>query len=168
MKILRPIEFEIIRNAIDPDTRGICTSLHLTGMRYAELQRFTENPDWLDSKFVFLQRGSMFKVKAKQRQRAIRLSDMGKTLLPELFKIPHTLPDLPTLDIKSRRPSKRILEGTPINNKSFRKSWESWPVFYYLDKALQIALTQGHTITIQYEHNLNIPFEEDDRKEMRK
>ena len=168
MKILRPIEFEIIRNAIDPDTRRICASPHLTGMRYAELQRFKENPDWLDGKFVFLQKWSMLKVKAKQRQRAIRLSDMGKTLLPELFKIPHTLPDLPTLDIKSRRPSKRILEGTPINNKSFRKSWESWPVFHYLDKALQIALTQGHTITIQYEHNLNIPFEEDDRKEMRK
>ncbi len=168
VRILRPVEFESIRNAMDPDTRRICTSLLLTGMRYAELQRFRENPDWLDGKFIFLPRGSMLKVKAKQRERAIRLSDMGKTLLPDLFQIPYPLPDLPAFDMKLRRLSKRILEGTPINNKSFRKTWESWLVFYYPDKALQIALSQGHTTTTQYEHYLNIPFEEDDRKEMRK
>ena len=168
VRILRPAEFEIIRNAMDPDTRRICTSLLLTGMRYAELQRFRENPDWLDGKFVFLPRGSMLKVKAKQRERAIRLSDMGKTLLSDLFQVPYPLPYLPALDMKLRRLSKRILEGAPINNKTFRKTWESWLVFYYPDKSLQIALSQGHTTTTQYEHYLNIPFEEDDRKEMRK
>ena len=71
----------------------------------------------------------------------------------------HPLPDLPALDMKLRRLSKRILEGVAINNKSFRKTWESWLVFYYPDKALQIALSQGHTTTTQYEHYLNIPFE---------
>ena len=168
VRILRPVEFETLRDAMDPNTRRICTSLLLTGMRYAELQRFRENPDWLDGKFIYLPRGSMLKVKAKQRERAIRLSDMGKTLLPDLFQVPHPLPELPTLDMKLRRLSKRILDGAPINNKSFRKTWESWLVFYYPDKALQIALSQGHTTTTQYEHYLNIPFEEDDRKEMRK
>ena len=78
----------------------------------------------------------MLKVKAKQRERAIRLSDMGKTLLHDLFQVPHPLPDLSALDMKLRRLSKRILEGTPINNKSFRKTWESWLVFYYPEKAL--------------------------------
>ena len=62
--------------------------------------------------------------------------------------------------MKLRRLSKRILEGTPINNKSFRKTWESWLVFYYPDKSLQIALSQGYTTTTQYEHYLNIPFED--------
>ena len=38
----------------------------------------------------------------------------------------------------------------------------------YPDKALQIALSQGHTTTTQYEHYLNIPFDDEDRKEMRK
>ncbi len=168
VRILRPVEFEKIRDAMDPDTRRICTSLLLTGMRYAELQRFRENPDWLDGKFVYLPRGSMLKVKAKQRERAIRLSDMGKTLIQDLFLAPHPLPELPALDMKLRRLSKKILEGSPINNKTFRKTWESWLVFYYPDKALQIALSQGHTTTTQYEHYLNIPFEDDDRKEMRK
>ena len=168
VRILRPSEFETIREAMDSCTRKICTSLLLTGMRYAELQRLRENPDWFDGKFIHLPRGSMLKVKAKQRERAIRLSDMGKTLLPDLFQVSHPLPDLPALDMKIRRLSMRTLEGNPVNNKAFRKTWESWLVFYYPDKALQIALSQGHTTTTQYEHYLNIPFEDNDRKEMRK
>ena len=39
VRILRPSEFETIREAMDPCTRKICTSLLLTGMRYAELRR---------------------------------------------------------------------------------------------------------------------------------
>jgi integrase len=168
VRILRPSEFEIMRDAMDLNTKKICTSPLLTGMGYAELQRLRENPELLDGKFIYLPRGSMLKVKAKQRERAIRLSDMGKTLLPDLFQVPYLLPELPALDMKLRRLSIRILDGNPVNNKAFRKTWESWLVFCYPDKALQIALTQGHTTTTQYGHCLNIPFEEEDRKEMRK
>ena len=168
MMALLPVEFETLKDEMDSDIRKIRTGLLFTGKRYVELQKVRENPDWLDGKFIYLPKGSMLKVKAKQRERAIRLSDMGKTLIPDLFQVPHPLPELPALDMKLRRLSKRILDGAPINNKSFRKTWESWLVFYYPDKALQIALSQGHTTTTQYEHYLNIPFEEDDRKEMRK
>ena len=100
---LRLVEFKKLRDAMDSDTRKISTSLIPTGMRYAELQRFRENPDWLDGKFVYLPRGSMLKVKAKQRERAIRLSDMGKTLVPDLFQSSFPLPELPALDMKLRR-----------------------------------------------------------------
>ena len=92
-----------MRDAMDVNTKEICTALLLTGRRYAELQRFRENPDWLDGKFVYLSRGSMLKVKAKQRKRAIRLSDMGKTLVPDLFQSSFPLPELPALDMKLRR-----------------------------------------------------------------
>ncbi len=107
---------------MDVDTRKICTALLLTGMRYAELCRLRENPDWLEGKFVHLPRGAMLKVKAKQRERAIRLSDMGKTLVPDLFQASHPLPELPAFDMKLRRISKRILEGAPVNNKTFKKT----------------------------------------------
>ncbi len=168
VRILRPVEFETLRDSMDGNTKKICTSLLVTGMRYVELQRFRENPDWLDGRFIYLPRGSMMKVKAKQKERAIRLSDLGKTIISDLFQTMHPLPSLPAFDMKLRRLSERILEGQPVNNKSFRKTWESWLVYYYPDKALQIALSQGHTTVTQYEHYLNIPFEEADRKEMRK
>ena len=54
VRVLRSSEFEIIRDSMGPDTRRISTSLLLTGMRYAELQRFRDNPDWLDVKFIYL------------------------------------------------------------------------------------------------------------------
>ncbi|OWP55946.1 MAG: hypothetical protein B2I17_08110 [Thermoplasmatales archaeon B_DKE] len=110
----------------------------------------------------------MMKVMAKQKERALRLSDIGKTLISDLFQAPHPLPGLPAFDMKLRRLSKRILDGQPANNKTFRKTLESWLVFCYPDKALQIALSQGHTTVTQYEHYINISFEEYDRKEMRK
>ena len=168
VRILRPSEWETLRDALDINMKRICTSLLVTGMRYAELQRFRENSDWLDGRFVYLPRGSMMKIKAKQKERAIRLSDIGKTIISYLFQAPHPLPELPAFDMRLRRLSKRILEGAPVNNKTFRKTWESWLVFYYPDKSLQIALSQGHTTVTQYEHYVNIPFEEYDRKEMRK
>jgi integrase len=96
---------------------------------------------------------------------------MIKTLFPRLFQVPYPLPELPALDMKLKRLSilsTRTLDGNPVNNKTFRKTWESWLVLYYPDKALQIALSQGHTTTTQYEHYLNTSFEEEDRKEMRK
>ena len=71
VRILRPSEWETLRDALDINMKRICTSLLVTGMRYAELQRFRENPDWLDGRFVYLPRGSMMKVKAKQKERAI-------------------------------------------------------------------------------------------------
>ena len=43
VRILRPVEFEKMRDAMDPDTKRICVSLLLTGTRYAELQRPREN-----------------------------------------------------------------------------------------------------------------------------
>ena len=70
VRILRTVEFEKLRDAMGPDTSKICTALLLTSMRYAELCKFRENPDWLDGKFVHLPRGYMLKVKAKQRERS--------------------------------------------------------------------------------------------------
>lgn len=93
-------------------------------MRYADLQRLRKNPNWLDGKFVDVRRKTKLKVKAKQREREIRLSDIGKTLLPDLFQVPHLSSDLPALDMKLRGLSRRILERNQINNKSFRNTRE--------------------------------------------
>lgn len=85
MRTLRPVEFETLRDAMDPNTRMICTSLLLQELRYAELQRLKENPNLLDGKFICLLRRSILKVKAKQKKRARKLSYTGKILLPGLF-----------------------------------------------------------------------------------
>ena len=67
----------------------------------------------------------MMKVKAKQKARGIRLSDIGKTLISDILQTSRPLPELPAFDMKLRGLSKRILEGVPVKNKTFRKTWES-------------------------------------------
>lgn len=165
---MRPVEWETLREALDPEMRRLCTAHLLTGMRYAELSRFRENLSWFDGKFIHVPKGAMLKRMARQRERDIHLSDMGTTLVPDLFQVQTPLPSLPSFDMSLRRLSRRVLEGHPVNNKSFRKTWESWLVFYYPSRAIDIALSQGHTTATQYAYYVNTPFTEDDRKQMRK
>jgi len=58
VRILRPVEFEILRDSMDGNMKKLCTSLLVTGMRYVELQRFRETPEWLDGRFIYLPKGA--------------------------------------------------------------------------------------------------------------
>ena len=51
--------------------------------------------------------------------------------------------------------------------KTLRKTWESWLVFYPRHIHL-IFLSQGHNNLTSLQHYINLPFTEQDRKEMRK
>lgn len=167
-RIMRPSEWEELREAMDPDMRRTCTAHLLTGMRYAELRRLRESPEWFDGNFVNIPANSIRKQLARQRERSIKLSDAGRVLVPELFEVPEPLPNLRAFDMFLLRLSRKIIGEKGIHNKSFRKTWESWLVFYYPNHALHIALSQGHTTAIQYAHYINLPFTDEDRKAMRK
>ena len=49
VRILRPWEYAILRSELSPDQQIVSDSLLLTGMRYEELIRFHNAPDWLDA-----------------------------------------------------------------------------------------------------------------------
>ena len=51
--------------------------------------------------------------------------------------------------------------------KSFRKTYESWLVYYYPQQQLEVAMSQGHTMVTQIRHYLNLPFTDQDKLEMR-
>ena len=61
--------------------------LLLTGMRYEELLRLRHNPDRLDGNFIHLPESAQKKAKRKQLERWIKLSIMGKYILPQPFDI---------------------------------------------------------------------------------
>ncbi|GAH15823.1 unnamed protein product, partial [marine sediment metagenome] len=50
--------------------------------------------------------------------------------------------------------------------KTTRKTWESWLMFFYPQRAMEIALSQGHTTVTSLQHYLGMPFTEVDRVEM--
>ena len=92
----------------------------------------------------------------------MRLSIPGKYVMREFFAI--RMPSRIALD-KWIRYNFPLIEG--MSAKSFRKSWESWLLFSYPDKAMEIVLSQGHTELTQLRHYANLPFLDKDREEMK-
>ena len=87
VRVLRPMEYEQLwKGARSQENQTRLDALLLTGLRYVEAQRLQENPDWLDGKFVHLPEYAQKKVKRQQRERWIRLSDKGRTIVRYFFK----------------------------------------------------------------------------------
>jgi len=163
IRILRPSEFKTIKNSITNREKQILVdALLLTGLRYEEAVRLRHNPDWFDGNFIHLPEWAQQKAKRKQRERWVRLSIPGKYVMREFFSI--TVPSRIAFD-KWIRYNFPLIEG--LSAKTFRKTWESWLLFSYPDKAMEIALSQGHTELTQLRHYANLPFLDKDREEMK-
>src|SRR3989454_2769886 len=88
VRILRPSEYEQLREGagtLENQTR--LDALLLTGLRYVECVRLHDNPSWVDGRFVHLPVFAQKKVRRKQRERWIRLSDRGRSIVPYYFKV---------------------------------------------------------------------------------
>ena len=136
VRILRPIEYEQLREGakiLDNQTR--LDVLLLTGLRYVEAQRLRKNPDWLDTKFIHLPEYAQKKAKRKQKERWIKLSGNGITVLPYFFK---TSP-LPTwgawTENLERWAARTGLDPEGMSPKTTRKTWESWMVMSYPERS---------------------------------
>ena len=168
VRILRPSEYETLRNAVKPTLQPLLDGLLLTGMRYIEAERFQDDPSWLDSKFVHLPKGSSLKEKARFKERVIRLSSMGEVLIPQFLR-GHRLPTRQTWDENLKRwATEAGLEPEGLCAKTTRKTWESWLIYYYPSHALHVVLSQGHTGAVSIEHYVSTPFMEEDRAGMKK
>ncbi len=167
-RILRPSEYVLLRGAaasLENQTR--LDALLLTGSRYVEGQRLHEHPEWLDGRFVHLPAEASRKALRKQHERWVRLSNRGVTILPYFFR-GKQLPDWKAWERDMRRwAAKAGLDPAFISAKTLRKSWESWLVFYFPNQVPAIFLNQGHTETTALKHYINLPFTEEDRRDMR-
>src|SRR5437660_1733031 len=168
VRILRPSEYEQLRegaSTLENQTRS--DALLLTRLRFVEAQRLQTNPDWVDGRFIHLPAFAQRKVKRQQRERWIRLSSKGASLLPYFFK---TKP-LPTWKGWSqnleRWATKAGLDPVGLGPKTLRKSWESWLVASYPEHVLEVFLSQGHTQMTALSHYLGLPFTSADKEGMR-
>jgi integrase len=161
--ILRPYEYKKIRNSVKRDRQILLDTLLLTGMRYIELERLYANPSWFDGSFIHLPEFAQGKVKRKQKERWIRLSIMGKTMLPQFFEL-NFIPDRIAFD---KWLSYNFKEYPMICAKTFRKTWESWLLITYPHRSLEIALSQGHTQLTQLNYYANLPFTDQDKEDMK-
>ena len=167
-RILRPSEYVLLRDAagsLENQTR--LDALLLTGARYVECQRLHEHPEWLDGRFAHLPAEASRKVLRRQRERWVWLSSKGVTVLPYFFE-GKQLPGWKAWERNMRRwAEKAALDPAYISAKSTRKSWESWLVYYYPNQIQAIFLSQGHTEITALKHYVNLPFTEEDRRDMK-
>ncbi len=170
IRILRPDEYHELREASRKLSNQVwLDAMLLTGMRYEELRRLRGWPSWYKTGYVDLPSGKGNRTKnyARQRERTVHLSTMGKVILP-IFLQGKKLPSRQAMDVNLKRWGSNIpMDITGLSVKTFRKTWESWLVSSYPGMKAEIFLSQGHTEMISLNHYLNIPFDEVDKLRMK-
>jgi integrase len=174
-RILRPSEYLILRNELNDAQKLILDSLLLTGMRYEELLRFHNHPDWFDGSSIHLPADAVLKGRAikdpDERQRWVRLSIKGKAVVEHLHRV--SIPGRVSFDQMLRRKSIKAIGSSPgfnplkISAKSMRKTYTSWLRAYYPNMSDYIFLSMGHSSRTELRHYLGIPFTEEDKRQMR-
>ena len=167
VRILRPTEYELLRTGartLENQTR--LDTLLLSGLRYVEGQRLHANPDWVDGRFIHLPEWAQRKAKRKQRERWVKLSDKGKTVLPFFFKT-KPLPDWKVWTDNLQRWAVRAgLDPRSLGVKSTRKSWESWLLAQHPERTMEIVLSMGHDEVTSVRHYAGLPFTKADKEAM--
>ena len=81
-RIFRPYEWQkVLYGCPKIELRTILEALLYTGMRYIEMKRLQEHPEWFDGDFVHLSELAQKKVKRKQKERWVRLNSQGKMVV---------------------------------------------------------------------------------------
>jgi integrase len=183
-RILTPSEYKALLAAIPKlDNRIRVETMMNTGMRYSELQEFGHNLGWFhprDRCIVIpgasLKQGKnektiIDKLKGRKTKRKLITRDRTVHLTPafseklEMYLSSHklTFPDRSTMKKNLRRwyltaysvkEAVFALRWYPLP-KTFRKTWETWLIFVGYD-SLKVAVSQGHTQTVQIAHYQNM------------
>jgi len=143
-------------------------ALLYSGMRYVELQRFQDHPQWFDGEFIHLPAWKASrKHKRKQPDRWVRLNNQGRQVIEYFLELDKKLPGYKgwnkNLECWCRRAE---ISSVGVSAKCTRKTWESWLMFMYPNRIMDIVTSQGHTQTISIQHYCNMPFNDRDKVEI--
>lgn len=174
VRIFRPDEYTLLRSPLKLNQQTWLDAMLNTGMRYEELKEFQKNPKWFDGDFINLPEGAEKKGrkvgKRKNRtrpERSIRLTPQGKTII-KYFLRDKKVPTRTGMNANLKRWCvKAELDPKGVSIKTFRKTWESWLVFYYPVHFQLICLSQGHTPSTSSMYYLNMPFTDSDKEGMK-
>ena len=141
----------------------------LLGARYRECQKLQRNPDWFDGNFIHLPWTEELKLSRHRPERWVRLSSMGKTIIPYFLQNGMKLPSVQAWDVDLKMWSGNAGIGNEgMTARTLRKTYESWLVFSYPGHIPLIFLSQGHTQLTALQHYINLPFTEKDKQLMGK
>ena len=169
-RVLYPSEFIAIRAEMNYKHQLIFDGMLFTGMRIVEFWRFVGHPEWLKPtrKCIDLPRGSMLKVKAKQAERTVLLSNWGLRsieALEDYMKVNKIVPiskqgwQQAVRGAATRAVEKGDLVTTKgIVPKMTRKTWISWLLVTHPIHEGSIAISSGHDVATMLRHYTGLGF----------
>jgi len=168
-RILRPKEFNALLNACSKiEYKVMLQSLLYTGLRYIEMKRFQHHPDWFDGEFIHLPQEASQKVLRNQRERWVRLNNQGRMNIQFLQTLRKKYPTYQSWAMNMKAWGRKAgLDPIGLNVKTTRKTWESWLMFTYPTRIMDITTSQGHSTLISLNYYLGMPFTEVDRIEIK-
>lgn len=169
VRVLGPHEIDLLRNSIPQNyLKTIFDVCFWTGMRYVEVQRLHDNPEWWKGvrKTIHLPQEAQKKAKRKQLERYIH-------------PIPAQLENVLDYFFENRKPPSRStwnenllrwadksgLDPIGLSSKTTRKSIESWMVTAKVPLNV-ICLRQGHDTLTSMNHYQGLPFTEAEKIEI--
>lgn len=150
-RILTPSLGKKLIEELDPGYQIICNALWNTGLRMVEFWALCDNPHWYhpSSRLIDLpEEGSAKKVKAKVKERTIKLTEAGCKSLDVLFAVKPHFKERDTMRGALKRAAIRAGIGDKgIMPKMFRKWLASYLVECRKDlgiDTLEICANMGH------------------------
>ncbi len=170
IRLLTVREYEALRAAIPLDRhKALFDVLIVTGMRYIEVQRLYDHPEWYNEQenHIHLPEKAAQKVKKVQLQRTIfPLPSMFKYVLKDFWngKKP---PEETTWNKNLRRWSESInLNPYGISAKTTRKTIESWMLVCGVP-ITTVCLRQGHDSATSMNHYQGLAFSDDKKRDIK-
>jgi len=169
-RILRPSEYALFREQLNPAHRVISDVALNTGMRWMEIWALVKHPEWYRAsrRCIDMPMGSIKKVRCLQLERTILLTPRGcnavELLLGLKLKKPITRSNLL---VSYRLAASRSIGVDGICPKMMRKTLVSWLIKSMPEKALVIASSMGHNMEVMRRHYLGIAFERQAIEDMR-
>ncbi len=170
-RVLGPFESDLLRSSIPKNYLQTIYDVCLwSGMRYVEVQRFYDHPEWwmTSRKCIHLPEEAQKKVKRKQLERYVHPIPAQLESVLSYF---HDNPKPPSLQAwnqnLARWSEKSGLNSLGISAKSTRKSIESWMISAGVPLHV-VCLRQGHDSLTSMQHYQGLPFTEDEQGEIRR
>lgn len=166
IRILKPSEFKKIIDVIPKvEHKDKLEILLYTGCRYTELQWLYKHPDAFKGNTILM---VSMKPEARHKERYIRLNTNGQRAVTYFLRSKRNLPAHNGWDENLIRwCEKAKIDPEGVCCKTTRRTWESWLANMYPDNWNHLFLSQGHTDKISLEYYLMLPFDEQDKEDMK-
>lgn len=171
IRILTPKEYEALKEVIPMSGhKTILDILLITGMRYAEMLRLYDHPEWYNEKrnIIHLTEEAQKKHKRRQLERTIHPLPYGFDYILKAFWAGRKPPLEATWNQNLQRWSKEAkINPYGLSVKTTRKTIESWSIAAGILESTT-CLRQGHDSLTSMRHYQGLAFSDDELREIKK